>query len=148
MGTTLGDVVFKIGGGMRTDKPFKAVQIGGPSGACLTKEHLDLPLDYDSLKAVGAMVGSGGLGGIFGLASMAVVLVFGWLAILAIDIAALFWTLVAIGIVALIVLGVLSSTLSGIYKAAVYRYASQHQVAPQFDAALIQGAFRVKGAAA
>ncbi len=61
MGTTLGDVVFKIGGGMRTDKPFKAVQIGGPSGACLTKEHLDLPLDYDSLKSVGAMVGSGGL---------------------------------------------------------------------------------------
>ncbi|MHB9035263.1 MAG: NADH-ubiquinone oxidoreductase-F iron-sulfur binding region domain-containing protein [Armatimonadota bacterium] len=61
MGTTLGDVVFKIGGGIRTDKPFKAVQIGGPSGACLTKEHIDLPLDYDSLKSVGAMVGSGGL---------------------------------------------------------------------------------------
>lgn len=61
MGTTLGDVVFKIGGGIRTGLPFKAVQIGGPSGACLTKEHLDLPLDYDSLKSVGAMVGSGGL---------------------------------------------------------------------------------------
>jgi len=61
MGTTLGDVVFKIGGGIRTGKEFKAVQIGGPSGGCLTKEHLDLPLDYDSLKTVGAMVGSGGL---------------------------------------------------------------------------------------
>lgn len=61
MGTTMGDVVFKTGGGMRTNKPFKAVQIGGPSGACLTKEHIDLPLDYDSLRAVGAMVGSGGL---------------------------------------------------------------------------------------
>lgn len=61
MGTTLGDVVFKIGGGIRTNKPFKAVQIGGPSGACLTREHLDLPLDYDSLRSVGAMVGSGGL---------------------------------------------------------------------------------------
>lgn len=61
MGTTLGDVVFNIGGGIRTGRPFKAVQIGGPSGACLTKDHLDLPLDYDSLKSVGAMVGSGGL---------------------------------------------------------------------------------------
>ncbi|MHB0998024.1 MAG: NADH-ubiquinone oxidoreductase-F iron-sulfur binding region domain-containing protein [Armatimonadota bacterium] len=61
MGTTLGDVVFKIGGGIRTGRPFKAVQIGGPSGACLTREHIDLPLDYDSLKSVGAMVGSGGL---------------------------------------------------------------------------------------
>ena len=61
MGTTLGDVVFKIGGGLRTGREFKAVQIGGPSGACLTKEHLDLPLDYDSLRSVGAMVGSGGL---------------------------------------------------------------------------------------
>ncbi|MGI6295525.1 MAG: NADH-ubiquinone oxidoreductase-F iron-sulfur binding region domain-containing protein [Armatimonadota bacterium] len=61
MGTTVGDVVFKIGGGIRTGKKFKAVQIGGPSGACLTEEHLDLPLDYDSLRSVGAMVGSGGL---------------------------------------------------------------------------------------
>jgi NADH-quinone oxidoreductase subunit F len=61
MGTTLGDVVFKIGGGIRTGRKFKAVQIGGPSGACLTTEHLDLPLEYDSLKSVGAMVGSGGL---------------------------------------------------------------------------------------
>ncbi len=61
MGTKLKDVVFKIGGGIRGGKGFKAVQIGGPSGGCLTTEHLDLPLDYDSLKAVGAMVGSGGL---------------------------------------------------------------------------------------
>ncbi|HPP74605.1 MAG TPA: NADH-quinone oxidoreductase subunit NuoF [Armatimonadota bacterium] len=61
MGTTLGDVVFKIGGGIRTGKGFKAVQIGGPSGGCLTTEHIDLSLDYDSLKAAGAMVGSGGL---------------------------------------------------------------------------------------
>ena len=66
-GTTLREVVLNIGGGI-TDrrgkvKPdgFKAVQIGGPSGGCLTQEHLDLPLDYDSLRSVGAMVGSGGL---------------------------------------------------------------------------------------
>jgi NADH-quinone oxidoreductase subunit F len=61
MGTKLKDVIFGIGGGMRRDKPFKAVQIGGPSGGCLTKEHMDVPLDYESLAAVGAMVGSGGL---------------------------------------------------------------------------------------
>ena len=61
LGTTIRQVVFDIGGGIRTGRDFKAVQIGGPSGACLTKEHLDLPLDYDSLKAAGAMVGSGGL---------------------------------------------------------------------------------------
>lgn len=61
MGTPLRDVVFKIGGGIRHGRKFKAVQIGGPSGACLTAEHLDMPLDYDSLKSVGAMMGSGGL---------------------------------------------------------------------------------------
>jgi NADH-quinone oxidoreductase subunit F len=61
MGTTLGDVVFKVGGGIRGGNEFKTVQIGGPSGGCLTKDHLDLPLDYDSLRSVGAMVGSGGL---------------------------------------------------------------------------------------
>ena len=61
MGTTLRDVVFKVGGGIRGGKNFKTVQIGGPSGGCLTTEHLDLPLDYDSLRKVGAMVGSGGL---------------------------------------------------------------------------------------
>ena len=61
MGTTLREVIFDIGGGMKNDAEFKAVQIGGPSGACLTKEHLDMPLDFDTLKKVGAMVGSGGL---------------------------------------------------------------------------------------
>ena len=61
LGTTIRQVVFDIGGGIRTGRDFKAVQIGGPSGACLTKEHLDLPLDYESLKTAGAMVGSGGL---------------------------------------------------------------------------------------
>lgn len=61
MGTTLREIIFDIGGGMRDGKEFKAVQIGGPSGGCLTKEHLDLPLDFDSLKKAGAMIGSGGL---------------------------------------------------------------------------------------
>jgi NADH-quinone oxidoreductase subunit F len=61
MGTTLREVIFDIGGGMRGGAGFKAVQIGGPSGGCLTKEHLDLPLDFDSLKKAGAMIGSGGL---------------------------------------------------------------------------------------
>ena len=61
MGTTLREVIFDIGGGMKNGAEFKAVQIGGPSGACLTKEHLDMPLDFDTLKRVGAMVGSGGL---------------------------------------------------------------------------------------
>ena len=61
MGTTLREVIFDIGGGVKNDKGFKAVQIGGPSGGCLTSEHLDLPMDFDSLKKVGAMVGSGGL---------------------------------------------------------------------------------------
>jgi NADH-quinone oxidoreductase subunit F len=67
LGTTLRQIVFDIGGGVTDeagnviDECFKAVQIGGPSGGCLTEEHLDLPLDFDSLRAVGAMVGSGGL---------------------------------------------------------------------------------------
>ena len=61
MGTTLREVIFDIGGGIKGDLRFKAVQIGGPSGACLTAEHLDLPLDFDSLKNAGAMMGSGGL---------------------------------------------------------------------------------------
>ncbi len=61
MGTTLREVIFDIGGGIRGGKKFKAVQIGGPSGGCLTEEHLDLPLDFDSLKKVGAIIGSGGL---------------------------------------------------------------------------------------
>jgi len=61
MGTTLREVVFDIGGGMRDGAQFKAVQIGGPSGGCLTQEHLDMPLDFDSLKKIGAIIGSGGL---------------------------------------------------------------------------------------
>lgn len=62
MGTTLGEVIFDIGGGIQGEgRKFKAVQIGGPSGACLTEEHFDLPLDFESLKAAGAMMGSGGL---------------------------------------------------------------------------------------
>ena len=61
MGTTLREVIFDIGGGVKNDRAFKAVQIGGPSGGCLTTDHLDLPLDFDSLKRVGAMIGSGGL---------------------------------------------------------------------------------------
>lgn len=61
MGTTLRTIIFDLGGGVKNGKDFKAVQIGGPSGGCLTKEHLDLPLDFDSLKKVGAMIGSGGL---------------------------------------------------------------------------------------
>jgi NADH-quinone oxidoreductase subunit F len=66
-GTTLRHIVFDIGGGildkkgMPNNDAFKAVQIGGPSGGCLTKDHLDIPMDFDSLGAVGAMVGSGGL---------------------------------------------------------------------------------------
>ncbi len=61
MNTTLRQIVFDLGGGIRNGKKFKAVQIGGPSGGCLTEEHLDMPMDYDQLKKVGAMVGSGGL---------------------------------------------------------------------------------------
>ncbi|MFA7658118.1 MAG: NADH-quinone oxidoreductase subunit NuoF [Candidatus Gastranaerophilaceae bacterium] len=61
MGMTLREIVFDIGGGLRGGKKFKAVQIGGPSGGCLTEEHLDMPLDYDNLIKAGAMVGSGGL---------------------------------------------------------------------------------------
>ncbi len=61
MGTTLREIIFDLGGGVKDGKKFKAVQIGGPSGGCLTEEHLDLPLDFDSLAAVGAMIGSGGL---------------------------------------------------------------------------------------
>lgn len=61
MGTTLRKIIFDIGGGIKDGKKFKAVQIGGPAGGCLTEEHLDMPLDFDSLKKVGAIVGSGGL---------------------------------------------------------------------------------------
>lgn len=61
MGTTLREVIFDIGGGIKGDAKFKAVQIGGPSGGCLITPHLDVSLDFDSLKKMGAMIGSGGL---------------------------------------------------------------------------------------
>ncbi len=61
MGITIREVVFDIGGGIRFGKKFKAAQIGGPSGGCIPEEHLDLPIDFDSLTAAGAMMGSGGL---------------------------------------------------------------------------------------
>lgn len=61
MGTTLREVIFDIGGGIKGDGEFKAVQIGGPSGGCLITPNLDVPLDFDSLKKMGAMIGSGGL---------------------------------------------------------------------------------------
>lgn len=61
MGITIREIVFDIGGGILNDKKFKAVQIGGPSGGCLTEEHLDVPISYESLAQVGAIMGSGGL---------------------------------------------------------------------------------------
>jgi len=61
MGITLRKIVFDIGGGIPDGKAFKAVQIGGPSGGCLPTQHLDVPIDYDSLVAAGAIVGSGGM---------------------------------------------------------------------------------------
>jgi NADH:ubiquinone oxidoreductase subunit F (NADH-binding)/Pyruvate/2-oxoacid:ferredoxin oxidoreductase delta subunit len=61
MGTPLHDIIFDIGGGIPNEKQFKAVQIGGPSGGCIPASHLDIDIDYESLKTVGAMMGSGGL---------------------------------------------------------------------------------------
>jgi NADH:ubiquinone oxidoreductase subunit F (NADH-binding)/NAD-dependent dihydropyrimidine dehydrogenase PreA subunit len=61
MGTTMRQIVFDIGGGVPGGKEYKAVQIGGPSGGCIPAQHLDIEVDYESLKAVGAMMGSGGL---------------------------------------------------------------------------------------
>ena len=61
MGITIEEIIHDIGGGITEGNEFKAVQIGGPSGGCLTEEHLDLPVDYDSLIEAGAMMGSGGL---------------------------------------------------------------------------------------
>ena len=61
MGTTLREIIYDTCGGIMDGKKFKAVQIGGPSGGCLTEEHLDMPLDFDSLTEVGAMIGSGGM---------------------------------------------------------------------------------------
>ncbi|HBN84593.1 MAG TPA: NADH-quinone oxidoreductase subunit F [Clostridiales bacterium] len=61
MGTTLREIVYDIGGGIPNGKKFKAAQTGGPSGGCIPAEHLDTPIDYDSLARIGSMMGSGGL---------------------------------------------------------------------------------------
>ena len=61
MGTTLREIVYDIGGGIPNKREFKAAQTGGPSGGCIPKEHLDTPIDYESLKTIGSMMGSGGL---------------------------------------------------------------------------------------
>ena len=61
MGTTLREIIFDIGGGIPNKREFKAAQTGGPSGGCIPKEHLDTPIDYESLKQIGSMMGSGGL---------------------------------------------------------------------------------------
>jgi NADH:ubiquinone oxidoreductase subunit F (NADH-binding) len=61
MGTKLRQIIFDIGGGIPNGKAFKGVQIGGPSGGCVPTQHLDIEIDYESLKAIGAMMGSGGL---------------------------------------------------------------------------------------
>jgi len=61
MGTTLREIIFEIGGGIKDGKKFKAVQTGGPSGGCLTEKHLDIQIDFDSLTAAGSMMGSGGM---------------------------------------------------------------------------------------
>ena len=61
MGSTLRQIIYDIGGGLKGDAGFKGVQIGGPSGGCLTEEHLDIPLDFDSVKKYNAIIGSGGL---------------------------------------------------------------------------------------
>ena len=61
MGTTLREIVYDIGGGIPNGRDFKAAQTGGPSGGCIPKEHLDTPIDYESLKTIGSMMGSGGL---------------------------------------------------------------------------------------
>ncbi len=61
MGTTLREIIYDIGGGIKDGKAFKAVQTGGPSGGVITVADLDTPIDYDSLKAIGSMMGSGGM---------------------------------------------------------------------------------------
>jgi len=61
MGTPLGDIIYDIGGGIPNGKRFKAAQIGGPSGGCIPKEHLSVPVDYESITGLGAIMGSGGL---------------------------------------------------------------------------------------
>ncbi len=61
IGTPLGEIIYDIGGGVRDGKTFKAAQIGGPSGGCIPKEHLNVPVDYESITELGAIMGSGGL---------------------------------------------------------------------------------------
>jgi NADH:ubiquinone oxidoreductase subunit F (NADH-binding)/(2Fe-2S) ferredoxin/Pyruvate/2-oxoacid:ferredoxin oxidoreductase delta subunit len=61
MGTTLREVIYDIGGGIKNNRKFKAVQTGGPSGGCITAESLDIPIDYENLTAIGSMMGSGGM---------------------------------------------------------------------------------------
>ncbi|MCK4530677.1 MAG: SLBB domain-containing protein, partial [Candidatus Marinimicrobia bacterium] len=61
MGTTLREIIFDIGGGIKDDRPFKAVQLGGPSGGCIPEHLLDTPVDYDSIAKIGAIMGSGGM---------------------------------------------------------------------------------------
>jgi len=61
IGTSLGELIYDIGGGIINDKNFKAAQMGGPSGGCVPREHLNIPMDYETLKDVGAIMGSGGL---------------------------------------------------------------------------------------
>ena len=61
MGITIRELIYEIGGGISDDKAFKAVQTGGPSGGCIPVQYLDLPIDYDSLKSVGTIMGSGGI---------------------------------------------------------------------------------------
>ena len=59
MGTTLREIVYDIGGGIPNNREFKAAQTGGPSGGCIPAEHLDTPIDYESLAQIGSMMGSG-----------------------------------------------------------------------------------------
>ena len=61
MGTTLRDIIYEVGGGVSNNKAFKAVQTGGPSGGCIPAEYLDLPIEYETLKSIGSMMGSGGM---------------------------------------------------------------------------------------
>ncbi|NLI60026.1 MAG: NADH-quinone oxidoreductase subunit NuoF [Clostridiales bacterium] len=61
MGTTLREIIYEVGGGIPNGKSFKAAQTGGPSGGCIPAQHLDTPIDYDSLTEIGSMMGSGGL---------------------------------------------------------------------------------------
>ncbi len=61
MGSTLNKIIFDIGGGIKNGRKFKAVQTGGPSGGCITPKHLELPIDYEALKGIGSMMGSGGM---------------------------------------------------------------------------------------